>query len=96
MKSKTQHTPEPWVHNGEYIEASFTIGSVIVKETIARVDYIGNIGIRHANARLIAAAPELLAIVKLMDQFNRGILSAEKTSKLCINIRLIIAKAEGK
>lgn len=63
-KAKAAHTPGPWIVNGDFVEHREKLGSVETAATIARCDYIGPIGMRKANADLIAAAPELLSICK--------------------------------
>lgn len=63
-KTEAKHIPGPWVVNGDWVEHKEKLGSVETTTTIARCDYVGPIGIRQANQRLIAVAPELLNIAK--------------------------------
>lgn len=71
MKS---HTPGPWTVNGHYIESP-PLRPNFGRRAVARVDYSHHSEI-PANARLIAAAPELLAALKeaiaTVDGFDHG------------------------
>lgn len=51
------HTPGPWKGNGTLIESD-------APSYIASVNYAGSVEETRANARLIAAAPELLAALE--------------------------------
>jgi hypothetical protein len=95
--TKTIHTPGPW----EFFDALDTEGDPTISirgdgEFIATMDTCSKNGGPYvlppkgqANARLIAAAPELLALCKeLLDTFPL-------TDRCCAKIRAIIAKAEG-
>lgn len=65
-ENKVKHTPGPWVVNHEWVEHKEKLGSMEIIDTIARIDYIGPIGIRQANALLISAAPFLLEACKIV------------------------------
>jgi hypothetical protein len=60
----TQHTPGPWIRKGDWIHGTPESGA---SQGIAQI--LGNCGCSkttEANARLIAAAPELLAALELI------------------------------
>jgi hypothetical protein len=84
------HTPGPWYVNDRCIEAAGPEGprDVTVAVVHAPEDQ------RDANARLIAAAPELLAaceelLIYLSDW-------DDDESETCVRARAAIAKAEGR
>ena len=57
-----QHTPGPWtVNDGEIVGGGFVLGMVY-----GAISDVGSDHECHANARLIAAAPDLLAALKAM------------------------------
>lgn len=100
MTSTTQHTPGPWVidrntiYNPETKRAIYASGEVAIKER----DAIG-----QANARLIAAAPELLEALKALSGLEvKGhalidrLQFSETGRTLAKKIVEAIAKAEGK
>jgi hypothetical protein len=112
--SAAQHTPGPWVlDESDYIQArGFRIESAnpevgVIAYTHAvdsQCDGRYSIGEERANARLIAAAPELLAIVKYMlgyvqsdidDLKTKGMDPADQTLYLFEKARAAIAKAKG-
>ena len=76
-KMETKYTPGPWImgsvqNNDGMGNYSHTIGPVIVRQ-----HFLGKTEMEiHANAQLIAAAPELLeaaqAALKLLDEMMRG------------------------
>lgn len=80
--TNTTHTPGPWLVSRNYIRVHAD------KECIAEI--IGNEKNRQANARLIAAAPDLLAFAKLV---AAGHLTKEGFIE---SAQRIIAKTEGK
>jgi hypothetical protein len=89
----TQHTPGPWASNSA---DSFELGVYGNGYRIAKMTG-GEINRDIANARLIAAAPELLdalqAIVKsLADQDDEGLI---EHAQQMIDARAAIAKATG-
>ena len=62
MKSK--HTPGPWLNRTHSISAQS--GAIIAKTVDSKVDY----ETKDANARLIAAAPELLTMLdRLLSEY---------------------------
>jgi hypothetical protein len=89
MNNQNKHTPGPWQDfvndDGELIVQMGKSHRVFV------ADMEGSCSHCHANARLIAAAPELLqaceAALKLADEMNEG--------DLYDQIKSAIAKAKG-
>ena len=89
-----QHTPGPWVAHGHYVYA-VSVG------TVARAEWFSpkkaDTETRRANARLIAAAPDLFAALRLL-------VSTASTQPLDVKrlmagfnaARAAIAKAEGR
>ena len=96
----TQHTPGPWtaVDGGRYIQSSREHGVNTTTQhdlDICRLDYENNMlaGERVANARLIAAAPDLLAALRtLVELEERG--QPPGTDDIATG-RAAIAKAEA-
>lgn len=88
------HTPVPWWVDGpgEGIEVHATFGRT------ASVWGGGGCGREAwANARLIAAAPELLAALKkLVDEFDEAVDWIPEYMSLADDARMAIAKAEGR
>lgn len=106
----TKHTPGPWHAVPCRTREGFTIAQTPTRERSANVANIAQVGANESNARLIAAAPELLAALKLLDcveanipgptdvsdEFRRGWLAAlEQAYILAAPARAAIAKAEG-
>jgi hypothetical protein len=90
IKGPWTSVPTPHSSNQEYV---ITAG----KERIASVDYIGNPLMEGANARLIAAAPDLLEACEAAARIFDGgpiSISREYVSDLAL-IRAAIAKATG-
>lgn len=86
----TAHTPGPWevsmgedvrAENGRWVAKMYSQGSI---SDAARI-----VAESEANARLIAAAPELLAALK-------GMLDPDGYTPVLAIARAAIAKAEGK
>lgn len=64
---KLPHTPGPWkmyLTEDEAGDLIYNIGTVAKGDFIADTGYLGSAAKRKANARLIAAAPELLAMLE--------------------------------
>lgn len=109
---KTKHTPGPWTVEGSCVRSKNDRDWVC--ETSIRNLAGKFVGwtkkdeevIAPANARLIAAAPELLdalkrllpfAVIRVLDQWDSGRNPDYNASKeLADSARLAIAKAEGK
>ncbi len=64
----TKHTPGPWVASRS-ANAAFTRHPAIISDTgeVAMATWAGNERQTDANARLIAAAPELLSALQKID-----------------------------
>ena len=93
-----RHTPGPWRIEGESGDSPYIAGAMPSGEP----DHVCQIietpdGEDHANAALIAAAPELLqALRALLDQHMAGVdLSVRDRHEWC-RAAAAIAKAEGK
>lgn len=104
----SKHTPGPWAFSTSTNGWSYTI-NIFQADNATPTDGWSDVGyiiktcegeqqaIQHANARLIAAAPELLealqAIVKsLVDQDDEGMI---EHAQQMIDARVAIAKATG-
>ena len=83
------HTPGRWEN------AAVEHGKAhIVKGPPMTVSYLGCAFLRREDARLVAAAPEMLAALKsLMEDYHGSYAAFESASKMA---EAIIAKAEGK
>lgn len=92
MSNETRHTPGPWTVHGEPHDLCVRAGGSTVAEVIPREA-------RAANARLIAAAPELLeALSQASDLLHRhmGQYGADELDERGLEvIRAAIAKATG-
>ncbi|QRF55335.1 hypothetical protein [Variovorax paradoxus] len=101
--SAAQHTPGPWEANGPFVNSAAVIGiadcsRAAVAENWAGTDYATD-EIAEANARLIAAAPELLNSLILMvrthDEPAETLLQETKEMLWLEQARAVIAKATG-
>ena len=95
----TSYTPGPWTAGKQIIEDEFNVPYVSIRENqkhIAMVTY-GMPQEMHANARLIAAAPELLAaLMRARDHVvMQGTVQTDRDEALA-QIRSAIYKATGK
>lgn len=61
--AKAGSTPGPWLRQGRWISASFTPGQPMIANLVS--DAYRSADESDANARLIAAAPALLAALKM-------------------------------
>jgi hypothetical protein len=61
----SQHTPGPWTNHGRIAQPGLPHSAVAAKTLIARVysEAFGDSAQETANANLIAAAPDLLAVL---------------------------------
>lgn len=91
---KTKYTPGPWVATGTTVseQASYGTGNRVVAECGQSTNGETDL----ANARLIAAAPELLEALRSLhrfvhDQVGMGLVPESIDSAVCA----AIAKAEG-
>ena len=93
--SETKHTPGPWVvksaRSGFYVESQFDV-------IVDSLDVSGRYGAidDEANARLIAAAPELLeAAINVAQWWDSDNKISPKASGVIDRLRAAIAKAKG-
>lgn len=91
-----KHTPGPWTYTEEELDAR-------VRASDGRTFMIGDV-LYHpdnrANARLIAAAPDLLSFMRVMLEYLEGgeigITSRDIDEKAMLGeLRAVIARAEG-
>lgn len=91
----TKHTPGPWRIHGRVIRVPGrgVIAEIPGPETVGVFDWLDN-------ARLIAAAPDLLEAVKQMigvyDDYGAGFYNQDEFVEGVDKARAAIAKAEGK
>jgi len=94
-----EHTPGPWHTHGTAIHAQYRYAGRKHHHHVAEVSPLvsaeahGDIGTPEANARLIAAAPELLRALKRIAEVRAGSPWAEGMAGIA---RAAIAKAEGR
>lgn len=106
-KNKTKHTPGPWytdTRNGQQVSVNFNTQDVPAywgvgngRAAVAHALITGSVAgdEAKANARLIAAAPELLKAAKNVTAHLRGDLLSLKDHAVLDLLRAAIAKAEG-
>src|SRR4051812_31379349 len=94
---RTQHTPGPWRVDGRFVMASKGAGAIA--ETFPHGPG-KTAGTAEANARLIAAAPELLEALKLLANriapMPRPMMHQMSDTELVTMADAVVAKAEGK
>ena len=98
---KTEHTQGPWKAHVAHELLNVVTDSVVTVDGLHVADvasYGASIATRNANARLIAAAPELLEAlyaalpcVEESEEFDKP-----RGPKLSVTIRALLAQAEGK
>jgi len=90
----TAHTPGPWVVES-YPSGHTEIAYVRMSDgrTLARFGASAENGIELGNARLIAAAPDLLAALKAV--VDNHCANDKLFCSTCTPARVVIAKAEG-
>ena len=93
---KTKHTPGPWMFDATLKGDGSFGGSYIVSNNAKKTWPLAEV-YREDNARLIAAAPELLEALKAMVAIWEGPreLAALRFAKSVIDARAAIAKATG-
>lgn len=95
--SNTTHTPGPWIHSGGQIYPDATAPTIAMIPSFDKKDQE-----QQANARLIAAAPELLEALRgCIDELELHKKFAEQTGDTDLIYRLnaawdAVIKAEGK
>lgn len=87
-----KHTPGPWMARGKSIKGDIDHGK---RHTIARADSRGRFlpGYDEANARLMAAAPEMLETLKDLENVL-GCLIEEGRIEWCNNAPIVHGKLE--
>ena len=96
-EKKAQHTPGPWVVTtgiSEHDVVTSTHDVAGLDDDVCEV-YGGNdddVRVRRANARLIAAAPDLLAMLQDLADPESG---CKLTAHAMANVRAAITKATG-
>lgn len=86
--AKPQHTPGPWTDNGAGM--IHPVGEFTLRDVVARTELAN--GASDANARLIAAAPALLAALKDCCGWFQG----DSRNGVAIKARAAIARAESR
>ncbi len=90
----SEYTPGPWVVVGDADPEIHTNDGTWITSQVLGADS-GDDG--QANARLIAAAPDLLAICREMQAYLRRFMSGDlPPESLAGRLEAVIAKAEGK
>lgn len=96
--TNTQHTPGPWVNGGPQCATIATKaegGNLGERVAIVFDDEI-SLGDAKANARLIAAAPELLAALQAMlGAAHESPVMCEDNAATIAQARAIVSKARG-
>lgn len=86
---KTNRTPGEWELVGRYIRNPLNLGGWLVAELPA-TEHGGSAN--QANARLIAAAPEMLSVLQAVADYWCG---GDIPEEIYIAMRAVIAKATG-
>lgn len=104
MKTATEqtHTPGPWKVFGSFKNIVHQMGDKF--EVLAEIKYplfSMNVGEAKANARLIAAAPELLELLRWAEERNRNYTTINSSALYDERtwgeaVKQAIAKAEGR
>jgi hypothetical protein len=101
---KVQHTPGPWKYEADTDSSPWTIRSVKENYWIATMDSWDGAVDNLANARLIAAAPEMLEALKASLEMLRVYRPHDKypdrsvkpgDSEIVSRLKAVIAKAES-
>lgn len=101
METKTQHTSEPWVFdNREYGDLGFAVNARKGAEwhtvAIACADYLPRAE-AAANARLVAAAPDLLDhLTRMVNIATHPQATKAQIRQIAADALAAIAKAEGR
>jgi hypothetical protein len=98
-----QHTPGPWTADWNSGSHGYTIAGdhIAIGTAFSLLGKRYGTGEASANARLIAAAPELLAALGLLETASRRVAEGHEMPdaylrKMCERARAAIAKAEGR
>lgn len=92
-----RHTPGPWHWDSDPIkddpQGRVRYRVVAKGRTITQCYYPSGDGVAEADTRLIAAAPDLLAALKVLQPYFAGEHAYDHPH--CVQLRAAIAKAEG-
>lgn len=91
--SETKHTPGPWHCGQESVDPEWWIVTIKGGLIIANVNAHFR---QEANARLIAAAPDILAALRECEAFCKGHQETPEKAARYERVRAAIAKAEGR
>ena len=95
-KSPPTHTPGPWAASTIYVYAAGNVedGAPLICKTgsLKSQQDISDRGVQEANARLIAAAPDLLGVLK---ELYSCVTPDVCDDLLAIKVKAAIAKATG-
>lgn len=88
-----KHTPGPWTNHGRIPQPGLPHSCIAAKTLIARVysETFGDAEQEAANARLIAAAPELLDALLIAEAFMAGFEDDDSQEGIQDNLRQIRA-----
>ncbi len=89
MSRPIEHTPGPWEYEGTDLRSHFPFAVKAGADPVAKVEDFGTSGTPEANARLIAAAPELLEVCEMTLPYF------DADSERGIAVAQAIAKAKG-
>lgn len=96
----SKHTPGPWIIKENFVVAEFPGASAtfVAKPLHVRIDNgAGDVSKALANARLIAAAPELLEALKDLCTLAGGYgASPDDLRRALSNAEAVVKKAEGR
>lgn len=91
----SKHTPGPWRMNGNYVSGSDSDGRAMIAHLVVNNDTMFAIGRAEANARLIAEAPAMLAIIRQMLDQARGNAGKPMPDVLIGQALLLVARIDG-
>lgn len=101
-QEQAKHTPGPWRTDGfhgriEKITPQEDSGVCVAVMPMWEAEYEAE---KNANARLIAAAPEMLEALRQtelqLEYLNAKFIETGTTNQLLAQVRAVIAKAEGR
>jgi hypothetical protein len=92
------HTPGPWSNERIWDTPASRIHARVdgIPVALAEVFTMRGVGEKEANARLIAAAPDLLALCKSMEDWLRPEVVKEPDRSYFWKLVAVIKKAEGR
>lgn len=94
--TKTSHTPGPWVHYLHFIVEKVDKDTFLHNDNAKYICKFGGLADKNkANARLIAAAPDLLEALEAMTKHLSLLNWGAEDYKIQSDAELAIAKARG-